>query len=133
MEPTLMTGQRFVINKMAYVVRPVRTGDIISFRHFEPESGATPNYTKRVVGVAGDEISFKNGYVYLNGEILNESAYLDEDVETNCMKTFTVPDGCVFVMGDDREFSIDSRYWDDPYVPVDTIIGKYLFTIPFTN
>ncbi len=69
----------------------------------------------------------------MNGELFDESAYLDEDVETNCIKTFDVPEGCVFVLGDNREKSTDSRFWENPYISVKDIKGKYMFSIPISK
>ncbi len=127
MEPTLRVGCYTIYNRLAYVVREPERGDIIIFK----KDGKC--YGKRVIGTAGDDISFADGYVYINGARMDESAYLDEDVETNCTKTFTVPEGCVFVLGDNRENSYDSRGWENPYISTDDIISKYCFTIPFLH
>jgi signal peptidase I len=126
MEPTIMTGQHNVVNNFAYLKRTPQRGDVITFTGYD---GST--FCKRVIGIAGDEIEFHNGYVYLNGEQLDESEYLDEDVETNCVRSFSVPDGCVFVMGDNRENSYDSRFWENPYVQLENIKSRVLFQLPF--
>lgn len=84
------------------------------------------SYIKRVIGVAGDHIEIKDDKVYLNGELLQEN-YLDEDTPTN-MGTYglfsdvVVPEGYVFVMGDNREHSTDSRCFG--CIPVSKIEGK---------
>ncbi len=119
MEKTLMTKDICVFNRLAYVFSEPQRGDIIVFNHYGQE------WLKRVIGVAGDEITFENGYVFVNGMQLVED-YLEEGIETNCTKSFTVPEGCVFVMGDNRGDSYDSRYWDNPYVSVDDILGKIM-------
>ena len=129
MEPTLMTGDVCIDNRLAYVVREPQRGDIITFKSREKNT----LMGKRIIGVAGDHIEFHDGYVYLNGELLDESAYLNEDVETNCISTFDVPDGCVFVMGDNREKSTDSRFWENPYINVKDIKAKYMFSIPLSK
>ena len=69
-------------------------------------------------------------YVYVNGDILDESTYLDPDVETNSVKEFEVEEGKVFVLGDNREYSLDARYWDDPYVDISQIKGKMMINFP---
>jgi signal peptidase I len=129
MEPTQMTGDVEIDNRLAYVVHTPERGDIITFKSREKNS----LMGKRVIGIAGDHIEFYDGYVYLNGELFDESAYLDEDVETNCIKTFDVPEGCVFVLGDNREKSTDSRFWENPYISVKDIKGKYMFSIPISK
>ena len=123
MEPTLMTGDWVIYNRLAYLKNEPKAGDIISFTHNGED------YCKRIIGVAGDTILFADGYVYVNGEKLEET-YFDADTETNCTKEFTVPDDTVFVLGDNREFSIDSRHWEDPYISISDINGKYLFSLP---
>ena len=129
MEPTLMTGDIQISNQMAYITRSPQRGDIISF--YSKELKETMG--KRVIGVAGDKIEFYDGYVYVNGKQLDESAYLDEDVETNCMKSFDVPKGCVFVLGDNRENSKDSRFFENPYIKVSDIRDKHMFCIPLSK
>lgn len=123
MEGTLRTGDVVIGNRLAYIASEPQTGDIIFF-HF---NGTI--YCKRVIGVSGDKIAFHDGYVYINDNQLDESAYLPEDVETNCTDTFVVPSQCLFVMGDNREHSFDSRFWDTPYISVNDIISKELIDI----
>lgn len=120
MEETVMTGDIVIGNKLAYIAHSPQRGDIIFF-HFQDQV-----YCKRVIGIAGDRIAFSDGYVYINEENLDESSYLDPDIETNCTSTFIVPENCVFVMGDNRENSYDSRFFDEPYIPESQIISKIL-------
>ena len=104
-----------------------KRGDIISFKNKDK------TLIKRVIGVAGDQIEFHDGYVYLNGKKLDESAYLGSYVKTYCAETFLVPKGSVFVLGDNREYSADSRDSEvisGNYVPVKNIKAKMLFKIP---
>lgn len=129
MEPTLKIGNMEVGNKMAYISKKPQRGDVISFYSKELHEVMG----KRVVGIAGDTIEFHDGYVYINGKLYDESEYLDEDVETNCLKTFTVPKGCVFVLGDNRENSKDSRFFKEPYIKISDIRDKYMFSIPLAD
>ena len=123
MEATLRTGDIVIGNRLAYIASEPQAGDILFF-HL---NGTT--YCTRVIGVAGDKITFYDGYVYINDKQLDESAYLPEDVETNCTDTFVVPSQCLFVMGDNRELSFDSRFWDTPYISVNDVISKELFNL----
>lgn len=127
MEPKLKTGNTAVYNRLAYTKSSPQRGDIIGF--WSQEFNAT--YAKRVIGIAGDNIEFHNGYVYINGMKADESQYIGENIETNSNKTFIVPEGCVFVLGDNRENSIDSRFWSNPYISCEDIVGKYIGQFPF--
>lgn len=124
MAPTLQVGDVIVTNKLAYIAREPQRGDVITF--FKDDE----LYVKRIIGVEGDNIHFVDGYVYVNGNRLVEIDYLDEDIETNCIADFLVPNDCVFVLGDNRENSLDSRFWEEPYVTYKDIEGKVLFTLP---
>lgn len=124
MEPTLQTGDFVIFNRLAYVAHDVQRGDIINF--WSDEYGML--FSKRVIGVGGDHIEFHDGYVFVN-DMLCEESYIADGIETNSGKTFDVPEGCVFVLGDNRDDSVDSRYFENPYIPEESITGKYLGTI----
>ena len=123
MEPTIMTNDAMLGNRLAYCFHSPKRGDIISFQHGDEV------WCKRVVAIAGDHVSFQDGYVYINDQ-KDEEPYLDDDVETNCTKEFTVPDGKLFVLGDHREYSYDSRYWDNPYVNCSDVLAKIFIILP---
>lgn len=124
---TLMTGDCVLFNRFAYMVNEIERGDIVVY--YNEAEGAY--VTKRVIGLEGDNIEFRNGDVYINNLFVDESAYLPEDVETNCSKSFTVPEGTLFLLGDNREDSYDSRFYPNPYIRKDMVIGKYFGHIRF--
>lgn len=100
-------------------------GDVIVF---QAPPDPTKDYIKRVIGVPGDTVSVNNGNVYLNGKLLNESAFLKPDVKTyggDFLKDgekITVPPDEYFVMGDNRSYSSDSREWG--FVKRSEVIGE---------
>lgn len=132
MYPTLKPRDRVVVNKLAYRLGSVERGDLIVFRRPESER-ATPDQPdqmiKRVVGVAGDVVEARGGVVYIDGAPLDETGdggYLDASVITaNLAQPVTVKPGHVFVMGDNRESSRDSRFFGP--VPEHDIIGRAAF------
>ena len=125
MYPTLNVGDWGFANGLAYVLHEPQRGDIIVFESEE----LNETLIKRVIGLPGDTVSFYDGYVYINDGLIVEE-YIDSDVETNSnVQEFIVPEGCYFVLGDNRESSYDSRFWSNPYVSADSIKGKYMFTI----
>lgn len=121
METTLPTRSLLVGWRLSYLVAdpmPER-GDIVTFWSDE----LNKVLVKRVIGLPGDTITFNGGYVYINGEQLDEP-YLPAQGITECDSTFTVPEGCFFPMGDNRTGSLDARSWNDPYVPASMIQAK---------
>ena len=129
MEPKLRVGNSVFYNRLAYVKSEPQRGDVVTF--FSKEFNEL--FAKRIIGIPGDEISFKDGYVVINGQYCDESAYIDSETETNCIKTFIVPEGCYFMLGDNREWSNDSRYWINPYIEGEQIKGKYMGQIDFST
>jgi signal peptidase I len=118
MQPTLYPGDYVIVNKLAYRLKgnPHR-GDVIVFR-YPPNPEAIP-YIKRVIGLPGDQIHIADGKVYVNGQAVVEPYLV---VTTNRGGDWTVPAGQIFVMGDNRNNSSDSRSWG--FVPLENIIGR---------
>ncbi len=126
MEPTIMTKDIVVGNPMAYKTKTPERGDIV---YVQNKMTNNELYVKRIIGMPGENVSFKDGHVYINGQRLDE-AYIDEEIETNSDQSYDVPKGCYFVLGDNREISEDSRYWNDPFVRLEDIKGKIILNFP---
>ncbi len=122
MEGTVATGSRIFINKLAYTVATPERGDIVSF--YCPDEPDTL-YLKRIIGLPGEMVEGIDGYVYINGEILLND-YTDIRLNKD-FGPFIVPENSYFMLGDNRVNSWDSRYWDNPYVSLEAIIGKATF------
>ena len=89
--------------------------------------------TKRIIGLPGETVSFYDGNVYINDTLFEED-YLEESVATYALNhDYWVPDGCYFMMGDNRMDSKDSRFWNNPYVAKSFIKGKWLGTLVHFN
>ena len=130
MEDTLPTRSLLLSWQMPYVFAdptPQR-GDVVTFR--SEELGKL--LVKRVIGLPGDTVSIQNGYVYINGEKLEES-YLPRQGVTAAgnQEEYVVPEGCLFFLGDNRTNSQDARLWDNPYIPVDKVRSHVLGCISF--
>ncbi len=133
MMPTFRNQEHIIANKIIYKLREPRRGDVIIFKH-----SPTEDYIKRVIGVAGDEIAIIDGHVYINNEQLDESDYLADTVRTMPGpalpegQPFTVPAGHIFVMGDNRPHSTDSRVFGP--VELEAVKGEVIFVyFPFNN
>ncbi len=118
MQPTLYPGDYVIVNKLAYrLTNTPHRGDVIVFK-YPPNPEQIP-YIKRVIGLSGDKVHIADGKIYINGELMLEP-YLK--VTTNRGGDWTVPTGQLFVMGDNRNNSSDSRSWG--FVPFANIIGR---------
>ena len=116
MEPTLQQGYLLVVNKLAYRVNPPGHGDIIVF-HFQGNSNE--DYIKRVIGLPGDTVTIDNGVVKVNGAPLTEPYLLQLPAYSGSWK---VPEGKLFVLGDNRNNSSDSHQWG--FVDMSWVVGK---------
>jgi signal peptidase I len=121
MSPTLEEGDRIVVNKLAYRVGDPDRGDLVAFR--EPDRGDA-TAVKRVVGVGGDRIAIHDGLLVVNGTRQDEP-YVDRaEVDSQFFGPETVPEGSVFLLGDNRADSRDSRRYGA--VPEDELLGEVL-------
>ena len=133
MENTIMPGDDLLGLRTAYLFKEPQRGDIIIFKFPDDES---QKFIKRIIGLPGDLVQIEDGKVYINGSTTSlEEPYLKEEWTRNTGPfEFVVPEGCYFVMGDNRNDSLDSRYWDNPFVTEDEIIGKAEFIYyPFSH
>jgi signal peptidase I len=148
METNLLIGDHLLVNKCVFSPslapwedkispkRPIRRGDVVVFKYpKEPEK----DFIKRVIGLPGETIEIRNKVVYVDGQPLNEpyahflgaSQRADEearalsgDVAHPEWGPEQVPPGSLFVMGDNRDNSLDSRYWR--FLPIDQVKGRAL-------
>ena len=118
MYPTLMNGEGMFTEKLTYTVSAPQRDDIIICRY----PYHTEKCVKRVIAVPGDRISISDGAIYLNGEKLDESAYWDGYIENSEMPEVTVPERSLFVVGDNRNNSGDSRHVG--FIPYWQVKGK---------
>jgi signal peptidase I len=133
MEPTLHEDDRVLVNKLSYRTGDVERGDIIVFEKPEGAGGDIDDFIKRVIGLPGETVSFSGGSVFIDGRQLDES-YIDGaptntgSVINGCSNAPAVPDTCivpesmVFVLGDNRVSSQDSRFFGP--IDEDTIVGR---------
>ena len=137
MENTIMTGDRIFGFRMAYGLNFDFFGKHISYKTKDPErfdiiifkfpDDESQLFIKRLIGLPGETVEIRDGHIYID-----DSSEPLEDVETKEYMVgnygpYTVPEGCYFVMGDNRNDSKDSRYWINPYVSKDKILGKAVF------
>ncbi len=121
MENTIMTGDRIIALRTSYWFDSPERGDIVVFRFPDDESGKTL-YVKRVIGLPGETVEIVDGTVYIDGTALTET-YLKEP-PLGSFGPYTVPEGHYFMLGDNRNGSSDSRFWENTYVAEDEILGK---------
>jgi signal peptidase I len=118
MQPTLMEGDRILLNRLVYHFRDPRSGDVVVFHSPVNDD---EDLVKRIVAVAGDRVAVRHGALYVNGVAQKEPYLLEQNIEGDYPETL-IPAGRVFVMGDNRNNSGDSRLFG----PLETsvIIGE---------
>jgi len=144
MENTIQPGDRLMGNRLAYLKGEPERGDIVIFKYPVNEE---ENYIKRVIGLSGEKVAIQDGEIYIDDsqEPLEEPYLKDEWIVKNDNMVFEVPEGCYLVLGDNRNSSLDSRYWAEEaiyegivsdiedasnysFVSKEKILGKAMFT-----
>lgn len=127
MYPTIVPDDRIIVTRV-YNKGKLKTGDIVVFYSEELKE----TLIKRLIGLPGDEVKIdENRDVYINGKKLDQPYVV---YNGGVVGEFKVPEGHYFFMGDNRENSWDSRYWQESYVPEKNIKGKARFVVfPFSR
>ncbi|MCS6993667.1 MAG: signal peptidase I [Anaerolineales bacterium] len=126
MLPTLHNGEFVLVNRIAYRFETPQRGDIVVF-HYPPDP--SQDLIKRVIGLPGEEVTIQDGVVRVNGEPLVEPYISEPPLYAG---TWLVPEGHLFVLGDNRNDSSDSHSWG--MLPYENIVGKaVLIYWPFEN
>ena len=133
MYPTYKNGEYLMANKVTYRLKEPQRGDVIIFKY-----SSTQDFIKRIIGLPGDTIMLKDGQLYINDQLLDESDYISDSIYTNGGdflregESKTIPEGEYFVCGDNRPHSSDSRTFGP--ISEDDIKGKaWVVYFPFTE
>lgn len=124
MEDTIMPGDRIIGNRLSYTFSDPQRFDVIIFRYPDDESQL---FIKRIIGLPGETVEIIDGRIYIDG---SDEPLEDVDTKEPTAGTFgpyKVPEDSYFVMGDNRNNSLDSRFWTNTFVSRDEILGKAVF------
>lgn len=134
MDDTLNDGQRLFEYKLGYKLAAPQKGDIVvlqikegSFKYLPLPDSTELDYIKRVIALPGDEVDIRDGAVYVNGEKLDEPYAKGRTEKLGMKLPDKVPEGKVFVLGDNRERSSDSRMIG--YIDIARVRGKAVFRV----
>lgn len=124
MEQTISVNDRILGNRLSYKNKDPERGDIVIFKYPDDEKIL---YIKRIIGLPGDTVNIVDGKVYINGsgEPLEEP-YLPEPM-VGSYGPYEVPENCYFMLGDNRNYSKDARFWENTYVTREQIQAKAAF------
>ncbi len=122
MENTIITGDRLIASRLTYKFKDPERLDIVVFES-PMDDGVL--FVKRVIGLPGETVEIINGELFINGE-LTEEAYL-KDETYGSFGPYEIPEEHYFMLGDNRNNSDDARFWENTYVPIESIKGKATF------
>lgn len=127
MQPTLQSNDKILTSPLPYILGEPQHGDVIVFPAPDTAEEESVYYVKRIIAMPGDHLEIAGGNVYINEELLDED-YLLESYTGGYIDTL-VPEGCLFVMGDNRRVSHDSRDDNVSFIDIDSVRGKALWRI----
>ena len=138
MEPNFYSGDYVIISRQAYTLfgDPER-GDVVIFKsELEDDNGKNKNLIKRIIGLPGEVVEIKDGYIFIDGEMLDEPYVKEQGISDlvigGDMPAVEIPDGELFCCGDNRGVSLDSRSIGT--IPIEQIIGKVKLRLyPFNS
>jgi signal peptidase I len=121
MIPVVQPGDRLIVNRLSYLFDDPKRGDIVMFVNPDDES---KYYLKRVIGLPGERLEIRSGFIYINdSEKPLSEPYLNDEPNGD-FGPYNVPKDCYFMLGDNRDNSLDAREWKNKYVKKDKIVGK---------
>lgn len=130
---TIQEGDRVIASRLSYVKDEPERYDIVIFKFPDDyyNKNTTTYYVKRVIGLPGETVEIKDGIVYIT-KTDGETVEADSSFVTNCIPfgnygPYVVPKNSYFMLGDNRNDSLDSRFWEHPYVEEDLILGRVMF------
>lgn len=121
MHPTLRHSERMIVEKVSYWFRAPQRGEIIICYY----PGFTESCVKRVIGLPGDTVEVVAGILFVNGEPLDERDYWNDYIEDTTAPV-TVPENSLFVVGDNRNHSDDSRIRSIGCIPYERVVGRVM-------
>ncbi len=137
MLPTIKPGDAAAVNEHYYSTHPVERFDMVTYRlpRENVPAGVTgidenTQYLKRVVGLGGETLEIKGGRVYIDGRVLEEPFATAPLREQDAFGPLKIPEGEYFILGDNRQDSLDSRYWARPTLKKQYITGKVVEVFP---
>lgn len=124
MKNTIMPNDRLVAFRLSYLFSDPERYDIVVFKAPDDESTL---YVKRIIGLPGEKVNIIDGKVFIDDqEVPLSDDYIMEDM-LGSFGPYTVPENSYFMLGDNRNDSQDSRYWENTFLPKENILGKVLF------
>ena len=121
MIPIVQPGDRLIINRLSYLFEDPKRGDIVMFAYPDNEK---KNYLKRIIGLPGEKLEIREGLIYINDRETPVSENYLNDEPNGDFGPYNVPEGCYFMLGDNRDNSLDARKWKNKYVKKEKIVGK---------
>lgn len=129
MDPTLNNKDRLIVEKVSYHFRKPKPGDIVVIKY---PADPKEKFIKRVIAVGGDKVKIQNNKLYVNDKQKDESYILEQTMRD--FDEVTVPDNTIFVLGDNRNNSRDSRYPDVGFLKYNMVVGRAALRIyPFSR